>query len=236
VNNEAISSNQILTSDNQSFLSEHGGWLKHKDKEFISFWERQISIEENLQKNNRKDIWTIPTVVREQMGTCISSLRIVGYQSFPGARFSSQYKLSKIIPDSLGSQTSQCSICDTSFSEGDLIIISKQNAFHPVAVGFIVAVSSNSVTVLTDKELDYEPENFNSETYKIDRDQFSSGMAPLRGSLYSLFVGEHSRLRELIVDLKSPTFSPVPAEILDSIKTNLNEDQQKAILAALSCM
>jgi hypothetical protein len=78
------------------------------------------------------------------------------------------------------------------------------------------------------------PTAFNTQPvrYRIDKDQLSGGSGIGRNSLINLFIDPKSaKLRELIVDLKTPYFSSAKVDLQDS---RLNVDQKSAICKVLS--
>lgn len=74
--------------------------------------------------------------------------------------------------------------------------------------------------------------------YRIDKDEFSSGMAHIRNSLVQLMAPDsNEKYRRLIVDLEPPVFKDSPtAYQLDETasQSGLNEDQKRAVLKVMS--
>ncbi|KAI5304021.1 Tripartite DNA replication factor [Ascosphaera pollenicola] len=79
-----------------------------------------------------------------------------------------------------------------------------------------------------------------TNVYRLDKDEFSNGMALVRNNLLSLMDREKfqaKRLRELLIDNYPPLFRSLPASALAAIsisQTNLNVDQKNAIEKVLS--
>jgi DNA replication ATP-dependent helicase Dna2 len=128
--------------------------------------------------------------------------------------------------------TSGCkSFLDSSIKERDPIVISSESGQVALALGYITAINTMSVTVEVDKPL-MEAVAGSNVLYRIDKDQLSGGSNIGRNSLINLFIDPKSvKLRDLIVDLKTPFFSSAKAEICDS---RLNADQKSAIGKVLS--
>ncbi|KAI5296083.1 Tripartite DNA replication factor [Ascosphaera acerosa] len=76
--------------------------------------------------------------------------------------------------------------------------------------------------------------------YRLDKDEFSNGMALVRNSLLSMMEKDRfqaKRLRELIIDDRPPRFRSLPSSAMAAItlsQTNLNVDQKRAIEKVLS--
>ena len=71
--------------------------------------------------------------------------------------------------------------------------------------------------------------------YRIDKDEFGSGMAGIRNNLVQIMAPEaNGKYRRLIADLEAPEFKESPtAYQLDNI-ADLNEDQQRAVRKAMN--
>ena len=130
------------------------------------------------------------------------------------------------------------SFLDSSIKERDPIVISSESGQVALAIGYITAINTMSVTVEVDKPLMEAVAGSNgkclaqSSQYRIDKDQLSGGSNIGRNSLINLFIDPKSaKLRDLIVDLKTPYFSSAKADICDS---RLNADQKSAIGKVLS--
>ncbi|KAK2833981.1 hypothetical protein FQN49_006879 [Arthroderma sp. PD_2] len=85
--------------------------------------------------------------------------------------------------------------------------------------------------------MDYDMEN--SMLYRLDKDEFSNGLAIVRSNLVSMMskdVFRSTRLRELIVEGAAPVFKPGPpiSRLPEAVGPNLNMDQKMAIGKVLS--
>ncbi|EJT80623.1 DNA replication ATP-dependent helicase dna2 [Gaeumannomyces tritici R3-111a-1] len=68
--------------------------------------------------------------------------------------------------------------------------------------------------------------------YRLDKDEFSSGMATVRNNLVHVMSNGlfgSREIRRLVVDLEAPTFKSAPTQYEITGKESLNSDQQKAI-------
>lgn len=83
-------------------------------------------------------------------------------------------------------------------------------------------------------------ESEEKELYRIDKDEFSNGMATVRNNLLSLMqkdVFGVQALRKLVVEAVAPTFNPSPTPYVlnhSSSQSNLNTDQMHAIEKVMS--
>jgi DNA replication ATP-dependent helicase Dna2 len=207
--------------------------LTEKHAEFIRLWEGHLSSEEVNTQKSSQTLWTIPTSVREKSGTCINGLSIINETKVNG-RFSNLYTLGKATMQN--SQESHSFVDSTAFSDGDPVIISLETSTHPLAIGFIQTLNQSSVVVYTDKPIRDSSSLEKSLKYKIDKDQYSSGVGMLRGNLLSLFNATNLKLKRLIVDLEPPRFHPVDDAHSSIDFTGLNRDQKEAILRSMVCM
>jgi DNA replication ATP-dependent helicase Dna2 len=73
--------------------------------------------------------------------------------------------------------------------------------------------------------------------YRLDKDEFSNGMALVRNNIVSIMgngqVGS-AKIRRLVVDLEPPEFKSVATQYTISDKDSLNTDQKKAIEKVMS--
>ncbi|CAE6465876.1 unnamed protein product [Rhizoctonia solani] len=123
--------------------------------------------------------------------------------------------------------------------KGDAVTISIDPSLLAFARGFVLDITTKSITVAFDQELPLEGvairRHSKSKTvldFRIDKDDYSGGMAKLRSNLAALFYqsGDERRLR-LVVDLMKPRFfAPGEDEKLPETRANvLNPNQRAAI-------
>jgi hypothetical protein len=148
------------------------------------------------------------------------------------------------------------SFCDSHLKDGDPITISRPGSASPVAVGYLLNISSSTLIVSADRSLDAQNtfkkpiaklsksprRNYrvdiavesDNNTFIVDRDSYSSEQSLLRGNLIQLFLPElYSKLRQLIVDGVAPVFEPIDDEVVPHTD-ELNDNQMHAIKKALS--
>lgn len=78
-------------------------------------------------------------------------------------------------------------------------------------------------------------------TYRIDKDEFSNGMANIRSNLISLMndnVFRASELRQLIIHGEKPKFKPAASalNVVDSTQMSMNQDQRTAVDKIMSSL
>lgn len=73
--------------------------------------------------------------------------------------------------------------------------------------------------------------------FRLDKDEFSNGMALVRNNIVSVMADSGSgseKIRRLVVDLEAPEFKTVATQYTISDKDSLNMDQKKAIEKVMS--
>ena len=79
----------------------------------------------------------------------------------------------------------------------------------------------------------FEPrESEEPPVYRLDKDEFSNGMAAVRNNLVQVMAEGHfgsRQIRSLVVDLKAPIFKVNPPAYDISSQANLNVDQRRAV-------
>ncbi|CUA71193.1 DNA replication ATP-dependent helicase Dna2 [Rhizoctonia solani] len=124
--------------------------------------------------------------------------------------------------------------------KGDAVTISIDPGLLAFARGFVLDITTKAITIAFDQELPLEgvairkhsKSKAGAADFRIDKDDYSGGMAKLRSNLAALFYqpGDERRLR-LVVDLMRPRFL-VPSEDEKLPETRaklLNPNQQAAI-------
>ncbi|KAJ3276611.1 Tripartite DNA replication factor [Terramyces sp. JEL0728] len=213
----------------ESLFDESLKVLTPKHIEFISKWIMIIDIEDRNKEKNTQYLWTVPTEKRE----CMSGLSISTSKVSSGSNFKYEYALTR-------SEDSQSFTPLTSygFVDGEPIIVTLQNSFHPVAIGFLLHCTKSTVTIYCDKPLQKNNRDIFDEKilFSVNRDSYSTGMSSIRGNLLEMFMEpSDSRLRQLVVDVKPPAFYPLQLEYVEKYKKHLNHDQISALLKVNAC-
>ena len=194
-----------------SFTSE----LTDAQLQFLRYWEQLISVEENSKISVKRE--------------SLNNLHLDNLESLNSNDSKFCFQLSFVGNKSWFEK----SMLDSNLAIGDPILVSLQQERNPIALGYISNITNNGISVYTDKEIKMKTDSMVPIVYKITSDRYSNNLGMIRGALYSLFTSENT-LRDFIVDLKKPEFSPVSEAMINPILGVLNTDQQKAILNALS--
>ncbi|KAA8893185.1 DNA replication factor Dna2-domain-containing protein [Sphaerosporella brunnea] len=237
--------------------------LNEKHKAFFKHWDTLLSKEEKDTVKLRRELWSMTSPEREAAGRCFGKLVIVPEfiavdQSNPKInRYT--YSFRKAAPPAdfsfLESQINEGDPVVVSDEKGHIALaigyvfqISKTEITLQVDRRLHNArrrqkdFDEESHQVFDGIELPatYQCEPHSSphvtETilFRIDRDEFSNGMAKIRNNLIQLMSKEAGKHRRLIVDLETPEFKEHPAAYqLDCVST-LNEDQKRAINTVMS--
>lgn len=234
-----------------------------KYSEFYNYWDDLITKEESIINLLKNDLFLIDSETREQTTfNCLSKMRIKNMEI--------EDKENDLIENKQFSYTF-IKGNDSTFPSSlllhvyDRVIISDEKGHYYLCGGFINKITSNSVTILTDRRLknnNIQLENFNNKNnqtiqsvlkpmknntisgeilYRIDRDEGFYGMKLARFNLLNLFLddGDHKR-RKLIVDNQEPKFD-TNNELLEKFNksyvpnSKLNEIQINAIRKVLTC-
>ncbi|KAF8634708.1 hypothetical protein AX15_000763 [Amanita polypyramis BW_CC] len=132
--------------------------------------------------------------------------------------------------------TEQESLLNGHINIGDAITISVEPHLLALARGYVLRLTTTSVIVGVDHDLSpnsvmaklahtgSDRDDTESIIFRIDRDELFGGMGRMRNNLTQLFYandedGRSKRLRELVVDLKAPSFhADVPKEAKKLLK------------------
>jgi DNA replication ATP-dependent helicase Dna2 len=219
---------------------------------FYQKWERLLSLEEEDMVKFKRELWTLTAAAREEVGRCFANMIMEPRQPDIGAGTSSGEVHShtyRFVRKPMAGSPGQM-LLGGSISAGDPCVISIEPGMFSVAQGYIVEVSSHFVTIGIDHHLDAILERAAVEqgkdpgdvsnldiTFRIDRDEYSDGMAKIRFQLSRLFFSTSERdhrHRELIVDLEAPRFDESVQLRDEDLPSHLNEDQRAAMRRVLA--
>lgn len=190
---------------------------------FLKHWDRLLHLEESGSVSRRPEVWNMTGQERESLGRCVGGLQLQGIDAD-----AKEYRFGR--PSLLG----------TSFSPGELLLLSLEGAHPAVARVHVVSVSPSSITVACDKLL--RPGLLTSgqaapgvvhgsgsgpgASWRLDRDDVSFSFVRQRGYLFDMMrapaprtsTGAASpaaedpaaRLRRLVVDLAPPRVGSAP--------------------------
>lgn len=240
--------------------------LNPQHQEFFKKWDELLTKEEQSMIRFKRELWTLLSSEREALGRCFGNVVIDPdhtYEDKDGPkinRFRYTFR-KKQAPPGFSFTESQLSI-------GEPIVVSDERGHFALANGYVVQVSAKRITVTVDRKLhgrtrmkgfDAEhnqsfkgimeileegvsspPVELDEETvYRLDKDEFSNGMAIVRTNLVSMMekdLFQAKQLRRLIIEGEAPSFKPMESGyILPGVeKANLNIDQKQAIDKVMS--
>ena len=247
------------TSGLREEFMRHVKHLKPAHKDFFIKWNDLLSKEEDDAYRFRKELWTMASAEREKVGRCFGGLVIDTSLSdeVTTAPKINRYKYTLI----KGKATPNFSFTESQITIGEPIVISDEQGHYALANGYVSSVRSNRITVLVDRKLqdirtrskDFDAINNQSFAgimqvskdtasqesgepmlYRLDKDEFSNGMATVRNNIIRLMdpdaFGSHS-LRQLLIELKAPSFENLKSSGDPTFGSQaiLNIDQQNAV-------
>ncbi|XXQ39405.1 DNA replication ATP-dependent helicase/nuclease [Plasmodiophora brassicae] len=206
-------------------LDDIVGHLNENHMRYFRFWNQMIDLDSREARQRQSRIWTETSATCQAHGRCVSNVCLDSEQVI-GEMFFCTFKAS------LDSTTNFTSLY---FEEGDKVAISTEDGQVGIATGFVVNVDERSVVVrIYNRRLSVR---FQHCRFRIDKDEYISRYANLRGNLVALCAQapDSDRLRDLIVDLRSPLFdierdlSVSDDDLRAAYFNDLNEDQRKAV-------
>lgn len=234
--------------------------LSENDKIFLGEWDTLLDIEFKANNERRYETWSLPGHQRERQGKCVTGLALQkvavadwmtrGNNGFN--RKGSLYTFAK---------GDGRKFVGNAFSIGEPVLLSIDNGPVGVSRGHIHVIDSDAITVHTDKPIrkkivDFKhlEENRRKQlvdlnlVWRLDKEEVGTTVPRMRSFLFDLFSNvesphlneRRSRLRELIVQLKSPgkgrELSTLENDIVlkQAKEFHLNHDQTEAVKQCLS--
>ncbi|EGO54066.1 hypothetical protein NEUTE1DRAFT_131702 [Neurospora tetrasperma FGSC 2508] len=238
--------------------------LSPTHKEFFLKWEELLTKEEKESQKLRRELWTMVSTEREKVGRCFANVIIEEGSAYENHqqmgktnRFAYTFIKDKPAPG--------FSFLDSQLTVGEPIVISDEQGHFALALGYVTSVRKTRIAVAVDRRLhnarvrqpgfdeadnqvfasimqvpgsgDNAPEDREAGPvrYRLDKDEFSNGMATVRNNLVQIMadgVFGSRQIRRLVVDLEAPRFKAVPTQyILPSTASGqgLNVDQKAAV-------
>ncbi|RKP27096.1 hypothetical protein SYNPS1DRAFT_13204, partial [Syncephalis pseudoplumigaleata] len=244
-------------------FDERTGHLTVAQADFLRQWDRLITMEEQEMNRFKGEIWSMSSEERESMGRCLGQLQIdtsfeteqagdaklrdkLGRYRYRFVRMTSDHHHNNDDDDVHAVMEPSRSFLLSHITVGDPVVLSTEDGQIALAIGFVLDMNDEQVTVGIDRPLreDRRPWTKSSSTsYRLDKDELSGGMALLRHNLVSLFAVDRCdhRRRALLVDLAAPTFRDNSDDDDDDdddggllSSSALNIDQQAAIRRVLA--
>lgn len=239
--------------------------LKALHQDFFRKWDLLLTKEESEMKKFHRELWTMLSEEREKLGRCFANVVVDpgSFKELPDGqkinRF--QYNLVKHNASASFSFTeSQITVGEPivvsdekghfALANGYVISVRKrsiavavdrrlhnarikQPEFDPVTrQAFVGLMDVTTGVVASSKHAGHDDEPI---LYRLDKDEFSNGMALVRNNLIQLMNDSDFRstaLRSLIVDGKAPAFKQSPSGYsvrAQSQKLTMNSDQEAAV-------
>lgn len=246
------------------------GHLKPQHQVFFRYWDDLLTKEETSMMKHRRELWTMLSHEREQLGRCFGNVVIEpgsAHEDADAPRINRyQYSLIKKQPKP------GFSFLDSQLSVGEPIVISDEKGHFALANGYVKVVGKRRITVAVDRRLHnarirrpgFHPDTNQSFTgimevtkdgassspmhhmpeepvvYRLDKDEFSNGLATVRNNLIETMTeGQFGsrEIRSLVVDGTPPRFKTCPTAYSipkEPGQSSLNADQKRAIEKVMS--
>jgi DNA replication ATP-dependent helicase Dna2 len=242
--------------------------LKPLHQDFFQKWDRLITKEESEMMKFRRELWTMVSKEREKLNRCFSSVIIdpksVSEQPTASKINRFQYSFIKQVPQA------GFSFAESQIIVGEPIVVSDELGHFALANGYVTHIHKSRVTVQVDRRLQnarlrkkgflaktYQsfsgimevepasslvctPDQLEPVIYRIDKDEFSNGMATVRNNILQIMansVFKASDLRSLIIEGREPRFKDASSGWTLTTQTwenEMNSDQRLAIEKVLS--
>ncbi|OGE48202.1 hypothetical protein PENARI_c031G03285 [Penicillium arizonense] len=240
------------------------GHLNNGDRDFFRKWDGLLTKEEGNLVKFRRELWTLLSHEREALGRCFGDVVLdtkSPYEENTGTKINRyHYTFHKRHP------SPGFSFTESQISIGEPIVVSDEKGHFALANGYVVQASFSHIKVAVDRKLHNarsRTAGFDAVTnqsfkgimeigakepavledpdeqvvYRIDKDEFSNGMAIVRNNLIcmmdkDLFQAKH--MRRLIIEGETPAFKTTSSAYPISDPGSLNVDQRQAIDKVMS--
>ncbi|KAJ5217327.1 hypothetical protein N7468_010335 [Penicillium chermesinum] len=205
--------------------------LTEKDREFFQKWDSLLTKEEGNLIKFRRELWTLLSSERESLGRCFGDVVIdpqTKFEDHKGAKINRyRYTFCK------KQANPNFSFADSQIVVGEPVVISDEKGHFALANGYVLHASGKS----KGNELAEIEDPYEQVTYRIDKDEFSNGMANIRNNLVcmmdkDLFQAKH--LRRLIIQNEAPVFKQPSSACTMADQASLNVDQRQAVKKVMS--
>ena len=253
------------TSGLNDTFEEAVNHLKPQHQQFFRKWDNLLTLEERDTMKFRRELWTMLSHERESLGRCFANVVVEpgseceNSQTSKINRFQYSFVKHKQIPG--------FSFTESQLTTGEPIVISDEKGHFALANGYVTNVRPTRITVAVDRKLlnrrkapSFDPETNQvfigddltllprsspvddkaATLFRIDKDEYSNGMATARNNLIRIMEKDLFRareLRQLIIDDSPPTFKHTSTAYILSgpaSQQDLNIDQRRAIDKVMS--
>ncbi|EAW24917.1 bifunctional ATP-dependent DNA helicase/ssDNA endodeoxyribonuclease DNA2 [Aspergillus fischeri NRRL 181] len=244
-------------------------YLTPQHRDFFKKWDDLLTKEEQSMMRFKRELWTLLSSEREALGRCFGNVVIQpgsAYEDKESTKINRfRYTFVKKHPlPSFSFTESQLTVGEPivvsdekghfALANGYVVQVSPKHIMVAVdrrlhntrtkTKGFDANKNQSfrGITeVLEDSSFPSTTSNEPEEEilYRLDKDEFSNGMAIVRNNLICMMekdLFQANRLRKLIVEGETPIFKPSPSAfpLSDSAKASLNVDQKRAIDKVMS--
>ncbi|KTW25775.1 hypothetical protein T552_03388 [Pneumocystis carinii B80] len=263
---KAIESGTAETSGLGEYFNDETSDITSKNSNFFRNWDFILSKEENEIFRLKKELWTMTSKEREKHGRCLSNLKIKKIHSISEEDILKHINHYIYTLEKCSSSNNDYSLLDSEIGYNDFITVSDENGHYALAYGTVINIEPKFITVLLDQQL-YNPtsilrdhdiqytqiskssmlevfkNDFNEQDdkdilYRIDKDEFKTGITLARDNLTKLlYLKQEKRRRELIINLYPPKFSSILTDFFKIPEyEKLNNDQKKAISKVMTAL
>ncbi|XP_077420738.1 DNA replication ATP-dependent helicase/nuclease DNA2 [Vanacampus margaritifer] len=221
------------TDIGDDFMQLETGHLTATHLDYFAHWLLLCSLEAASMeaRNGRKRVWLQTPEESEKKGNCVGNLQLKGSVSVQSdGVFLHRFQRANESHDS-----SACGL-----ASGDRVVLSDQGGrFVALATGYICDVSGTSISCTLDRDVS----KISGEVFRLDADEGVMGLSTHFSNLSRLMESSQdcNRLRELVVDHRSPEFifnlsDVLPREAKDTVANilkGLNKPQKQAMKKVL---
>ncbi|OGM44593.1 DNA replication helicase Dna2 [Aspergillus bombycis] len=243
--------------------------LTPKDRDFFRKWDDLLTKEEQSMMRFKRELWTLLSSEREALGRCFGNIVIElgsAFEDKDGVKINRfRYTFVKRRSTPFFSFTeSQLTVGEPvvisdekghfALANGYVIQVSPQRISVAVdrrlhnartrSKGFDAKTNQTFRGIMEIPGADAAASNPSNEpeeevVYRLDKDEFSNGMAIVRANLVAMMerdLFQAKNLRRLIVEGSAPTFQPTLSayKMSDADRASLNVDQKQAIDKVMS--
>jgi len=251
----------------KEMFDEQVGHLQPEHQSFFKKWDDLLTKEERDSMKFKRELWTMLSKEREAVGRCFSKVMIESGSAVEHTELAkiNRYQYSFVKP----TPQPGFSFSESQLTTGEPIVISDERGHFALALGYVTNVRPHRITVAVDRSLqstrrkgkgfhaddnqvfagimEVSPELPGSGTtsespllYRIDKDEFSNGMATARNNIIRMMENNTFRVRELrqlIIGNVAPIFKHTSTAYTLSgpaSQQDINIDQRRAIEKVMS--
>jgi DNA replication ATP-dependent helicase Dna2 len=234
-------------------------YLKPIDQTFFQKWDQLLTKEESEMKKFTRELWTMLSKEREKKGRCFGNVIIEpgSAHELPAASKINRFQYAFIKQKSKAG----FSFTESQITVGEPIVVSDEQGHYALANGYVTHVHKKRITVAVDRRLHKartRRPGFHSQTnqdfigvmealatqqdddeepvlYRLDKDEFSNGMATARNNMLQIMDDtsyKAAELRAMIVQDRPPKFKASSSAFAlqsQNWQAEMNTDQKAAI-------